>query len=85
MSLACSFCQDTVLRQDCHRNRYGELVCRTCQASGVRFGWFNQLRYQMGKAGTLAWVLLGATALVLLLLWLFEVLLLLEPGKLLLG
>jgi len=33
----CAGCGTSVPRQDCHRNRYGEYICRTCQAAGIRF------------------------------------------------
>ena len=34
---SCASCGVDVARQDCHRNRYGEYICRTCQAAGIRF------------------------------------------------
>lgn len=35
----CSGCKREVLRQDCHRNRFGEYICRDCQNSGLKFTW----------------------------------------------
>lgn len=32
----CAACGATVPRQDCHRNRYGEYLCRACQKAGVK-------------------------------------------------
>lgn len=33
----CSGCGLTVSRGDCHKNRYGEYLCRNCQAAGMKF------------------------------------------------
>lgn len=85
MSMPCSSCKAPVLRRDCHQNRYGEIICRSCQAAGVRFTWQRRLRHRLRHAAWSVWLLLGATALVLLLVWLFEFLRLLQPEKLLLG
>jgi len=69
-------------REDSHRNRYRETVCRACRLSGVRFTWRNRLRYQLGKVAVWVWISVGATALVLL-MWLFELMVTLQPAKLL--
>ena len=39
----CSVCGTTVRRRDCHKNRYGEYICRPCQANGMRFTPRRQL------------------------------------------
>jgi hypothetical protein len=31
----CARCGVSVAREDCHRNRYGEYICRPCQAAGA--------------------------------------------------
>lgn len=31
----CSSCGTKVARQDCHKNRFGEYICRNCQQAGV--------------------------------------------------
>ncbi len=49
---ACAACGAMVSRQDCHRNRYGEYICRTCQSAGVK----HTLRGTLNKRGK-AWAL----------------------------
>ncbi len=39
----CSGCKKEIPRQDCHRNRYGEYICRACQAAGFKFTWRHLL------------------------------------------
>ncbi len=39
----CAGCKKEVPRQDCHRNRYGEYICRSCQAGGLKFTWPHAL------------------------------------------
>ena len=41
----CSACGATVERNLCHKNRYGEYICRKCQHDGVEFTWRQRLRY----------------------------------------
>lgn len=36
MTRVCASCGAVVARQDCHKNRYGEYLCRVCLKSGVR-------------------------------------------------
>jgi hypothetical protein len=85
MSLQCSICKAPVLRKDCHRNRYDEYICRSCQDAGIRFSWRKRLRYQLGKASLSLWVLFTVTAVLLLGSWMFELVRLLRPEKLLTG
>lgn len=33
----CATCASVVDRKNCHRNRFGEHICRQCQARGIRF------------------------------------------------
>ncbi|GEM_PF-1662790 len=65
----CSACRQTVARDDCHKNRYQEYICKSCQRRGVRFTWRNRLR-QVGKR-TLLLTMFGSlgAGLVFLLLW----------------
>ncbi|MCP5261244.1 MAG: hypothetical protein H6929_07805 [Rhodoferax sp.] len=81
----CSSCKAPVLRRDCHQNRYGELICRSCQAMGVRFTWRRRLRHQLRRSVLSVWLVLAATGLALLAVWLFEFMRLLQPAKLLIG
>src|SRR5512133_3216109 len=37
MSRVCSACGTSVARGDCHKNRYGEYICRECQSAGIKF------------------------------------------------
>jgi hypothetical protein len=83
MPLNCAICSATVARKDSHRNRYREIICRPCALAGARFTWRNRLRYQLGKVAIWVWIPVGAAALVLLLLWLAELMVMLEPVKLL--
>lgn len=32
----CACCGAEVVRRDCHKNRYGEYICKSCQAAGKR-------------------------------------------------
>ena len=41
----CSACGATVERYLCHKNRYGEYICRKCQLDGIEFTWRQRLRY----------------------------------------
>lgn len=44
-SKVCSACDATVERKKCHKNRYGEYICRSCLAGGTRSTWRGQLRH----------------------------------------
>lgn len=60
-----------VPREDCHRNRYREYICKSCQAKGIRFTWSNRLRdYSKRSAVTLS-VIAIACAIGMLILWAF--------------
>lgn len=37
MSRVCSACGTSVAREECHKNRYGEYICRECQSVGIKF------------------------------------------------
>jgi hypothetical protein len=62
-SKVCSSCGLIVARSDCHKNRYGEYICRACQASGVRFTRRAKFGFLGGRLFTGAWLLLIVLAL----------------------
>ena len=65
----CSVCGTAVRRRDCHKNRYGEYICRPCQANGVRFTPRRQLIHG-GKKWLLRFVgLLLLTGVLALFFW----------------
>ena len=45
MAKVCSACETTVERHLCHKNRYGEYICRQCQLAGIKFTWPGRWRY----------------------------------------
>lgn len=67
----CTGCGASVSRRDCHRNRYGEYICRGCQAVGIR----HSPRHIGRRAATWLrprlWLVIPLAGLVLLLLWAF--------------
>lgn len=68
ISRVCSACGATVERYLCHRNRYGEYICRQCQRDGVEFTLRARLRHSRN------WVIFGfVLGLVLLGLVLWEI------------
>lgn len=56
----CATCGNTVDRQDCHKNRFGEYICRTCQAAGLKATPLRKQRHVTKKLlkKVLRWVLL---------------------------
>ena len=71
MLKTCSACGSTVSRQDCHKNRYKEYVCRTCQAAGIRYTRAARLTYWLQRMPfVILWSLIG-TALIALAIWAF--------------
>lgn len=79
MQVTCCACKASLPRKDCHRNRYNESICRSCQAAGLRYTWRGRLQYLLGRAGLWLGIGLGSLALVLLLAWAFQLLLALDP------
>ena len=65
----CSGCGVTVARRDCHKNRYGEYLCRTCQAAGMRFSRTAPLRRWLGQTPAIVLWSLAGTALIALAIW----------------
>lgn len=82
MSLTCSYCHREAARTDCHRNRYGELICHACQKTGVKFTWRRRLRLAIKKTPLYLGIGLAIAAAVLLLSWLLHLLSLTEPLRL---
>jgi recombinational DNA repair protein (RecF pathway) len=76
MFKVCAACGATVDRKDCHRNRYGEYICRKCSAAGIKFTWHRRLRH-LAKAKLRKFLpMLPVAGLALLLIWvLYEALL----------
>lgn len=65
----CAVCGFTVARQYCHKNRYKEYICRTCQAAGARFTWPARLRYWRRQTPAIIALSLVATLLGALAIW----------------
>ena len=68
----CVACGTLVTRKDCHRNRYGEYICRSCQAAGIKHSVKGPLRKQAKKVwpkliNALFYVVLGLLAIKLVL------------------
>ena len=80
MTSICAGCKRSVPRADCHRNRYGEYICHACQQRGIRSTWRNRLRHHWRTLTIGVWVMLGLTALALLLAWSFNMMLLVPPA-----
>lgn len=62
----CDACLARIARQDCHRNRHGEYICRSCQAAGVKV--VNRSRILRGSRGIwrqLTWALAGTVLAIL--------------------
>ncbi len=59
----CSACGATVARRDCHKNRFGEYICRVCQAAGIKVAPGRKLQRGSRRAAWGFWVgLLGLAA-----------------------
>jgi hypothetical protein len=65
----CFSCGATVLRRDCHKNRYGEYVCRACQGGGARFSLLAGWRYWAVRAPVLILSSISITLLIALVIW----------------
>jgi len=72
MSINCSSCNALVERQVCHKNRYGEYICKKCQDAGVRFTRAHRLLYLQSwwEPRHLFWLTVTVVA-VLVLLWFY--------------
>lgn len=62
-SRLCAGCGIEVARKDCHRNRYGDYICRTCQAGGFRFTKEKKRRHLLAKV--IRYVLMGLVGIAL--------------------
>lgn len=67
----CAGCRSLVLRDDCHRNRYHEYICKSCQANGIRFTWRNRLREYSRRSALTISIVAIASAVGMLILWIF--------------
>lgn len=58
----CSSCAASVERQDCHKNRYSQYICRKCQTAGIKFTGRQRLRQRsfMGRRRSLLKWTIGA-------------------------
>ena len=83
MTLTCANCHAEVARSDCHRNRYGEMICHPCQRAGVKFTWRRRLRTSSKKIPLYAGIAVAVTTAVLLLAWFLHLIWLSEPQRLL--
>ena len=73
MLKTCSACKKSIERKDCHENRYGEYICRSCQSDGVkvtRRQRFLNLKKKMQETEPKIWRLLIGTILAFSVLWL---------------
>ena len=61
----CIFCGSKAPRLECHRNRYGEFICRRCSAEGKR--WSRRRVVQRALIRCLLY--LGGIALLFVILW----------------
>ncbi len=73
----CATCGNTVERKNCHKNRFGEYICRTCQAAGLKATPLRKQRHVTKKVikKMTRWALLlagGAVAYLLLTKMLFN-------------
>jgi hypothetical protein len=71
MSKVCATCGTHVEREDCHKNRFGEYICRNCQEAGIKFTWKQRLR-QLTKTTVrrIVWSL-TFTAIAVVFVWMF--------------
>jgi hypothetical protein len=71
MSKICAICHAVVERKDCHRNRYRQYICHTCQAAGLKTTWQRRFRkwtkLEMRKAAQF----LAVAGVVVVFVWLF--------------
>lgn len=63
----CAICTRQIERQECHRNRYGEYICKICQTRGHRYSSKGKIaRIKRYLTMALRWLaLLGFFALLL--------------------
>ena len=71
MLRVCSSCGATVERKDCHKNRFGEYICRKCQAAQTNLTWRQRMRYLTRGMLPKFLLVLPVVVLALLILWAF--------------
>ena len=65
----CSACRLSFARSDCHKNRYGEYLCKPCRASGVKSTRGGRLRHGSQRAVLGFWLSLGIAVAVAMAAW----------------
>jgi hypothetical protein len=73
MLKTCSACRATAERKDLHKNRYGEYLCRECQAAGIKLTGRQRLRNLIAKIKKherQAWLIVIRLGMLALALWL---------------
>ena len=68
----CSACNISIERKNCHKNRYNEYICRTCQSAGVKLTWrrrLKNLRKKLEKIEPKFWRIAIKTGLAVFVLW----------------
>lgn len=69
MPLVCSSCRDEVIRSDCHRNRYAELICKRCQSKGIKSTWQGRIAHQLQQTMPRIWIGCALSAGLAMLAW----------------
>jgi len=70
---SCSACGEAVRRRDCHKNRYGQYICRDCRADGVRFTQWPWLLYNGKKwSRRFFWMIAILVTVALFFVWFTE-------------
>jgi hypothetical protein len=66
MPRTCVGCGTVVSRRDSHRNRYGEYVCRSCEASGIKFSTYQRVRRWLKRTAPRGLLWIGVLILALI-------------------
>lgn len=69
MPRACSVCSAVVPRKDCHKNRFGEYICRTCHDSGRTYTPGRRFRYRSKRMFSRLLLGFASVGVATLLLW----------------
>ena len=67
----CAGCRVWVSREECHRNRYHEYICKRCQTKGIRFTWRNRLREYARRSVITVSIVAISGAVGMFILWMF--------------
>ena len=74
MFVICAACGASVDRNDCHKNRYAEYICRKCGSAGIKFTRRRRTRLLIQAKLRKFLAVLPIAGMVLLLIWLLGVL-----------